>query len=69
MPSVVVNEGGEFIMNKCELKGHKSHETIGVLVKKGDAMIKDSRIHNHILGGIHAWITNKNNLKIMTNKI
>ena len=35
-------------MNKVEIKGNKSHETIGVIVKKGDATIKECKIHDHL---------------------
>jgi len=51
----VVNEGTEIIVNRCEIKGNKNHETIGAMIKKADALIKDSKIHNHIKGGVLIW--------------
>jgi hypothetical protein len=29
VPAVVVNDGSEFIMNRCDVKGHKTHDTVG----------------------------------------
>ena len=48
LPAVIVNQGAELIINKVEIKGNKSHETIGVIVKKGDATIKECKIHDHL---------------------
>lgn len=55
IPALVVNEGTEIILNRCEIKGNKNHETIGAIIKKSDALIKDCKIHNHIVGGILCW--------------
>jgi hypothetical protein len=72
---LVVNEGAEVILNRCEIKGNKNHETIGLfllysclkklikiynifkgaIIKKADALIKDCKIHNHIVGGLMIW--------------
>lgn len=50
LPAIVVNENTEAIMNRCEVKGTSSKnqdaKTIGILVKLGDLLIKDSKIHN-----------------------
>jgi len=29
LPALVVNEGAEAIVNKCEIKGNKNHLTVG----------------------------------------
>lgn len=30
LPALVINEGAEAIVNKCEIKGNKNHLTIGI---------------------------------------
>ena len=30
LPAMIVNEGAEAIVNKCEIKGNKNHLTIGI---------------------------------------
>ena len=56
LPAVVVNENTEAIINRCEIKGTSSKNqdarTIGILVKMGDLLIKDSKVHNQTYGGI-----------------
>lgn len=69
LPGVIVEEDGEIIMNRCEIKGHKTHETIGILMRKCSGIIKDCKIHNHQLGGIHIWSTEKSKIKILNTKI
>lgn len=29
IPALVINEGTEIIVNRCEIKGNKNHDTIG----------------------------------------
>lgn len=69
LPAIIVEEKGEIIMNRCEIKGHKSHETIGVMIRKGNGIIKDCKIHSHQLGGIHVWSSEESRIKIMNSKI
>jgi F-box protein 11 len=56
LPAVVVSENTEAIINRCEIKGTSSKNqdarTIGILVKLGDLLIKDSKVHNQTNGGI-----------------
>ena len=56
LPAVVVGENTEAIINRCEIKGTSSKnqdaKTIGILVKLGDLLIKDSKVHNQTHGGI-----------------
>lgn len=69
IPALVVNEGTEIIVNRCEIKGNKNHETIGAIIKKSVALIKDSKIHNHLMGGVLIWGCAKDDIKIMNSKI
>lgn len=57
------------MINRCEIKGHKDHETIGIISKKANAIIKDCKIHNHIFGGMYVWATTKNYFKIINSLI
>lgn len=57
LPALICNEGTELVLSKCEIKGNKNHETIGIMIKKADALIKDCKIHNHLMGGILTWTT------------
>ena len=56
LPAIVINEKAEAIINRCEVKGTSSKnqdaKTIGILVKMGDLLIKDSKVHNQTNGGI-----------------
>lgn len=38
-------------------------------MKNSDALIKDSYIHSHMLGGIYIWSKHYNKIKITNNKI
>ena len=51
-------------MNKVEVKGNKNNETVGIIIKKANALIKDSKIHSHLKGGILIWATKKNKITI-----
>ena len=42
---------------------------VGVLIKKADAIIKDCKIHNLKLGGIHSWTEETNKVKILNNMV
>ena len=39
------------------------------MIKKADAMIKDCKIHNHLMGGILTWTTQEHTVKILGSKI
>jgi F-box protein 11 len=52
-------------MNRCEIKGHKDKETVGILVKNGNAIIKDSKIHHFKLTGINVLGDVYNNVKVV----
>ncbi|EGR30705.1 hypothetical protein IMG5_125070, partial [Ichthyophthirius multifiliis] len=69
LPAILVNEQSELILNRSEIKGHQSQETIGVLVQNGDVLIKDCKIHNHRAGGIHILSQQTNFIKILNTKI
>ena len=69
LPALVCNEVTELVMTKCTIKGNKNHDTIGVLIKKADAIIKDCKIHSHLIGGILLWSTALHNVKIINNTI
>jgi len=55
MPAMIIDDGSKLLMNRCYLKGNKTHETLGILSKKADIIIKDSNISNHLFGGIHIY--------------
>ena len=66
----MVNEGTDIVVNRCEIKGNKNHETVGILANKPSlAVIKDSKIHNHKMGGILVWGSEEHNIKIMNSRI
>jgi len=69
IPALVVNEGSEITMNRTEIKGNKHHETIGIIIKWADALIKDCKIHNHMKGGILIQSHFQNNIKIINTKV
>ena len=50
LPAVVINKNTEAIMNRCEIKGTSSKnsdaKTIGLLIKMGDSILKECKIHN-----------------------
>ena len=52
-------------MNKVEVKGNKNHETVGVMIKKSDAIIKECKIHSHLMGGILIWAKKKNKVNVV----
>jgi len=47
IPAIAVHKNAELILNKVEIKGNKNHDTIGIAIKKGNAIIKECKIHNH----------------------
>lgn len=69
LPALVCNEGTELVMSKCTIKGNKNYDTIGVLIKKADVIIKDCKIHSHLMGGILLWSTKNHTVKIINNTI
>ncbi|KAL4501682.1 hypothetical protein ABPG72_018733 [Tetrahymena utriculariae] len=69
LPAILVSENGELILNRTEIKGHKNQDTIGILIQNGDALIKDSKIHNHKSGGIYIKSKPTNHVKIINTKI
>jgi len=56
-------------MNKVEVKGNKNHETVGVMIKKSDAIIKECKIHSHLMGGILIWAKKKNKVSVVNCKV
>lgn len=41
----------------------------GIMIKKADALIKDCKIHNHLMGGILLWTQAHNNVKIIQSRV
>ncbi|CAK85226.1 unnamed protein product (macronuclear) [Paramecium tetraurelia] len=74
LPGIAINNGAEALFIRCEIKGTSSKnqdaKTIGILLRLGDLIIKDSKVHNHTYGGIliQQAITNKS-VRIMNSKI
>jgi len=52
IPAVVSLEDSSMTLEQCEIKGNKSHSTIGIIAIKSDLSVMKSRIHNHQAGGI-----------------
>lgn len=65
LPAIVINENSEVIMNRCEVKGTSSKNQeaktigiyffvmyLGILVKMGDLLMKETKVHNQTYGGI-----------------
>jgi hypothetical protein len=63
LPALVINEGTKAVVTKCEIKGNKSHLTIGnylinniqnkgILCNLGSLALKETKIHNHRAGGV-----------------
>lgn len=50
-------------------EAHRAVYLPGILIQNGDALIKDSKIHNHRSGGIYVKGTEKNHVKILNSKI
>lgn len=73
LPAIVVNQGAYAVLNRCEVKGTSSKnqdaKTIGVLVKQGELLIKDSKVHNQTYGGILVQGGPAQNTKIFQTKI
>lgn len=69
LPAIVVNDDAEFIMNKVEVKGNKNHDTVGIMIHKADAIIKECKIHSHLMGGILVWATKTNKVSIINCKV
>ena len=80
LPGIVADgPNSEIVMNRCEIKGNKDKDTsiyfflynlsVGIMIKKADAIIKDCKIHNLRLGGIHLWAEEDNRVKILNNKV
>ena len=40
LPALIVNTGSEAIVNKCEIKGNKSHLTVGKLKMDSEKLVK-----------------------------
>ena len=82
---VVDGLNSEIVMNRCEIKGNKEKDTskikyknyliiflflsVGIILKNADGIIKDSKIHNLRLGGIHILAEEINRVKIMNCKV
>jgi len=69
IPAVCITEKGECIINRTEIKGNKINETMGILCKYGDIVVKDSKIHSHLAGGIHILSNKNNTVKIANSRI
>lgn len=69
LPAIVVNDDAEFIMNKVEVKGNKNHDTVGIMIRKADAIIKECKIHSHLMGGVLVWANKTNKVSIINSKI
>lgn len=52
-----------------EITGNKHHDTIGMIIKKADCIIRESKIHKHLMGGILIWADVKNKIKVINSKI
>jgi len=69
LPALVINEGAEAILNKCEIKGNKNHLTIGILSRNADLVVKETKVHNHKAGGILVQAKEENTVRIANSKI
>ncbi|EGR29591.1 hypothetical protein IMG5_152750 [Ichthyophthirius multifiliis] len=82
IPAIVVQEQGNLYLNNVEIKGNKTQETIGfyyfyfylkknigILINKGNAFIKQCKIHEHQLGGIQILSEKQNFININQSKI
>lgn len=69
LPALVVNEGAEAIVNKCEIKGNKNHLTVGIMCRNGNLVLKETKIHNHKAGGVLIQAKEHNIIKIANCKI
>jgi len=52
IPAVIALEDSSLTLDQCEIKGNKSHSTIGVISIKSNLNITHSKIHNHQAGGV-----------------
>ncbi|KAL4497849.1 hypothetical protein ABPG72_000604 [Tetrahymena utriculariae] len=69
LPAVIVTENGKIDFSQVEIKGNINHETIGVILRKGNAKIDKSKIYGHLFGGIAIWSNKNNVIKITNSKI
>eukprot|EP01017_Pseudomicrothorax_dubius_P037831 TRINITY_DN5597_c0_g1_i1.p1 TRINITY_DN5597_c0_g1~~TRINITY_DN5597_c0_g1_i1.p1 ORF type:complete len:544 (+),score=130.28 TRINITY_DN5597_c0_g1_i1:50-1681(+) len=69
IPAMIVNDGCEASLKKCEIKGNKNYSTIGIILKNCDAKITECKIHNCRLGGILMLLTKNNQVNISSSKI
>ena len=69
LPALVINEGAEAILNKCEIKGNKNHLPIGILSRNADLVVKETKVHNHKAGGILVQAKEEHTVRIANSKI
>jgi F-box protein 11 len=56
-------------MSKVEIKGNKNHETVGLMVRRADAIVKECKIHGHQMGGVLVWSGRQNRVNVINSKI
>lgn len=69
IPGIVIDEGSSLQMSQVEIKGNKTVETVGIIIKKGNAVIKESKIQGNIMGGIAIWGLVENKISIQSSRI
>ena len=62
-------EQTQTVICQCELIGNDKYSTTGVLAKYCDLIIKDTKIHNNSLGGIHYIANDKYSFRMMKCRI
>ncbi len=51
-PAVILEKDTKLTLNTCELAGHRTYPTMGLLCYKADVNIINSKIYSCLLGGI-----------------
>lgn len=69
IPGIIVNEGASIEVVNCDIKGNKNYKTIGMILKYCDAIISNTKIHNHKLAGILMLTSPGNKIHITSSKI
>jgi nitrous oxidase accessory protein NosD len=64
-----VEKDGALSMYSCEIKGHETKETIGIVCRMGTLILENSTVNNHRGGGVLIWGLKENHSRIMKNII
>ena len=55
-PAIVINQDCSATITRCEIVGHSTYNTIGIIVFKGNLIMDDSKLYLNLGGGVSALL-------------